>query len=115
MDVNEKILLIQCILMDIRCDWRSNLKNRTSLALNTINEVIEVKGMKELKFRVEEFIEAIDKRLEVDGRVFRNEYPLGYENMDKIHNLSRTYSDKSEEFKKEISKLNSIEFYIEDL
>ena len=34
-----------------------------------------------------------------DGRYFRDVFPYGYEDMEKLHDLEPTFLDKSDEFK----------------
>ncbi|MBR6289432.1 MAG: hypothetical protein IKR19_08855 [Acholeplasmatales bacterium] len=94
MDENEKIYLIYCLLKDVRLDWSKNTNKRVKLARKLC-----------LELNRDDFLPLVhvcDYYLqhEEDGRYFRQEFPVGYENMDKLHGLTGTkLSDRSEIFK----------------
>ena len=93
MDNKEKILLIQCLLQDIRGNWGwDNGHNREKLALDLALELKEVPGMEELAQEIREYEGD-------DGRYFRSKYPRGYGDMEELHQLSFTLKDKSKEFR----------------
>lgn len=94
MNKKEKILLIQLLLEDIRGNWVWEKEGRRDvMAMKLAMELKdEVKGMEEL-------VETIAGYDGTDGRYFRKSYPYGYEGMEKIHKLTRTIKDKSQEFK----------------
>ena len=112
MTENEKILLLQIILEDIRGDWGLNLWDRVNKAK---------KLAKELKLRIhidriEEFESHSVGYGHVDGRHFRCSYDFGgYQDMGILHGLDKTYKDKSDEFKIEaLEILNSPEYIFND-
>ena len=90
MNNNEKCLLLQLILEDLRGNWADSVSKRQTKAISLAKEL----GYEELAKRIEYWDET-------DGRYFRDEYPYGYIDMEKLHGLSKTFKDKSEEFKKE--------------
>lgn len=84
----EKILLVELLLKDLRLNWADKTRERADKACSLC---------KELGFtKLAEVISAWD---ECDGRYFRYEYPEGYEGMGKLHSLEYTYQDKSDGFK----------------
>lgn len=89
MSDNEKCLLLQLILEDIRGNWAYSVSKRQEKAILLAKEL----GYEELAKEIKEWDRA-------DGRYFRHNYPLGYIGMEKLHGLSRTFNDKSEDFKK---------------
>lgn len=99
MNKEEKILALQLILEDIRGNWGWNLEERVSEALGLSKELVAedddftemVKSINEYRLNCENG--------DNDGRYFRDSFPYGYEGMDKLHNLAKTYKDKSNEFK----------------
>ena len=94
----EKILLLQLILEDIRGNWADFLEERFNKAIEICNELIgELKDVEILKEKIEN-IDYEDSWF--DGRCFRTDYPKGYQGMDSLHNLEKTFNDKSEDFKK---------------
>ena len=109
MTFEEKVLLLECLLRDIRANWLELTKRRVSLAKklcrNIVNDESTPEEMKE-KFSIL-YDCCIDACREVeygdfDGRFFREEFPYGYYEMDKIHNIPHPYilADRSDEFKK---------------
>lgn len=93
MDKNEKMLLLDLLLQDIRGNWGWENKSRTSLALTLAEEL----GLNEHINKINDYLNLEYK----DGRYFRTDFKYGgYEGMSSYHNLEYTYHDKSEEFKK---------------
>ena len=88
----EKMLLAQLILKDIRLNW-TELKTRAAKAKELC---LEIGGddFKHLAKVCEEYMKGCG-----DGRFFRDTFPEGYEGMDTIHGLESTFLDKSEAFK----------------
>ena len=110
MDKNEKILLLQLILEDIRGNWGFNLEERYEMALDLAKEL-----------ELQNFIDSINGYIEHckegwdDGRYFRKSFESGgYEGMKILHGLEKTIIDKSEEFKRSISILTYPEFRFND-
>ena len=110
MDKNEKILLLQLILEDIRGNWGFNLEERYEMALDLAKEL-----------KLQNFIDSISNYIEHckkgwdDGRYFRKSFEIGgYEGMEILHGLKKTIIDKSEEFKCYISILTYPECRFDD-
>lgn len=98
MSIEEKLLLLQLILQDIRGNWGFDLERRVDKALK-IAEGLEldvfVESINEYKQNCEDGYD--------DGRYFRMDYKDGgYEGMEELHKLAHTITDKSDEFKSEI-------------
>ena len=94
MNVNEKVYLIELLLKDIRGNWGWENGNRIGLAVKLCGELTEsVENIKELQSTIVNYNGE-------DGRYFRQAYPQGYENMGELYKTSKTYNDKSDEFKK---------------
>lgn len=94
----EKLLLLELILQDIRGNWGWNLDDRVDRALELAEELELDEFINSIK-EYEEECESGDN----DGRFFRMTYQYGgYEGMDELHGLSHTIIDKSDEFKAEI-------------
>jgi hypothetical protein len=105
MNKKEKILALQLILEDIRGNWGWNLSERVSDALDLANELsVEDSRFAEMVESIKEY-KSDCANGDNDGRYFRNSFPYGYEGMDKLHNLTKTYHDKSSEFKADVSSL----------
>ena len=49
-----------------------------------------------------------------DGRFFRRKFPYGYISMEELHNLSKTITDKTKEFKMQAKILTYPKFRFED-
>lgn len=94
MNKSERILLLQLILEDIRGNWSELQEERIKYALDLCNSLYDVDGIKTLSVQIQHY----DL---LDGRYFRNDYPYGYIGMGKLHGLSKTFNDKSNEFKSE--------------
>lgn len=95
MSDNEKLLLLQLILEDIRGNWGWGLEDRVDEALDIAEEL-----------ELEVFIKSINEYKEncadgdSDGRHFRTGHEDGgYMDMETLHGLSKTIIDKSDEFK----------------
>lgn len=104
MNVKEKILLIQLLLEDIRCNWGwerdRGICSRAVKARDLCNELasgLEYKSFAILADCCDRYIR--DYFEDGDGRYFRDVFPYGYENMYILHCLESTYMDKSDEFK----------------
>jgi len=98
MDKEEKILLIQCLLYDIRLNWGDDIESR----INLVKKIcLELGGdFETLAKQCDAFLDMKNKCGYVDGRFFREEFPYGYENMYNLHSLINTLSNRSQEFKK---------------
>lgn len=98
MNDNEKLLLLELVLVDLRGNWADEPWSRASYARNLA-----------VSLKLDRFVNSIDGYLKCaeecgdwDGRYFR--YPQengGYEGMKELHGLQYTLKDKSEEFQKE--------------
>lgn len=100
MTKQEKLLLLQLILEDVRSNWAFSVRERISGALELAEELKDVEGMDELIETIKDY--EIDTG---DGRYFRDNYPCGYLEMDSLHELEKTFNDKSDEFKKKAKQL----------
>lgn len=106
MTIQEKILLVQCILWDIRLDFadEDNPIGRAEKAMELCAELcLELESNIKWHFhtlaeRCLEYIE--DYEVCGDGRFFREDFPDGYCEMENLHGLPMTRDDKSDEFKK---------------
>ena len=107
MNINEKILLVELLLRDIRGNWGywgiGRDAEERALKAKELCEEIEKENngsrFNLLAHSCDEYIEASKFYGDWDGRWFRDEFPAGYENMDKLHGLNYTFKDKSDEFK----------------
>ncbi|MCM3560616.1 hypothetical protein [Brevibacillus borstelensis] len=92
MDRNEKILLLQLLLLDIRGNWGWENKSRSLKAQELADEL----GFEAHAEHIREYREWGEE----DGRHFRTSVNNGgYEGMDDWHGLKHTFTDKSDEFK----------------
>lgn len=109
MTFEEKVLLLECLLRDIRLNWAELTKRRINLAKKLCKDIANDEStpeeMKE-KFSIL-YDSCVDAGRDIehedfDGRFFREEFPYGYEEMDKVHNIPHPYklADRSDEFKK---------------
>ena len=106
----EKILLVELLLRDIRGNWvRTNKRLKTAYTLCEELSTDEVYG-EEFKVLAKE-IKDWDKS---DGRYFRSEFPYGYEMMGYTHKLPYTYKDRSNEFKDMAKLLTYPEYSFSD-
>lgn len=111
MTKDEKIYLIKCLLEDIRMNWATTTIPRATKA----KELCEELGGEFLKLAdtCNDYIRDSDH---MDGRFFRDEFPFGYENMEKLYNLTHTLYDKSEEFQSIVNELITYpEFAFDDV
>lgn len=121
MKIQEKILLVELLLHDVRCNWGEKVKERVEYAIKLCDEIdkeSDIQGFRTLKEECNIFLKIFgvnDSRMEfpngnveeycsVDGRYFRDDYPYGYENMSTIHGLSYNLNDKSDEFKEVVKE-----------
>lgn len=98
MSTEEKLLLLELILKDIRGNWGFELEERVDRAIELAKEL----KLNKFIISIKEYKESCKNGID-DGRYFRmgQEYG-GYEGMEELHNLSHTIIDKSDEFKSEI-------------
>lgn len=110
MDRNEKILLLQLILEDIRGDWGSDLEDRVGEALDLARELELPAFIKSIEEYQEDCTDGYN-----DGRFFRSNYrDGGYEGMVVLHELESTIIDKSEQFQRDIGILNNPDCRFDD-
>lgn len=111
MNREEKILLLQLILEDIRGNWGWDLGKRTLKA----GELAKELDLKEHISNINLFKTYILDG-DVDGRYFRDSYKSGgYEGMEELHGLDREIEGKSEEFLKEFEEYMTYpEYRMED-
>ena len=108
--VEEKILLLQLILEDIRGNWGWDLDDRVAEALELAVDLDLASHIES----IEEFKDLCDKG-DVDGRYFRCHYTDGgYEKMEELHGLEPTYKDKSDWFKAQVTILTYPECRFKD-
>ena len=93
MTYEEKILMVELLLKDIRGNWAYGVEERVDYAKKICNEL----GGDFLILAKE--CEKFESSEEGDGRYFRASFPYGYENMGNLHNLQYTINDKSEDFR----------------
>lgn len=106
MNTKEKILLVQLLLEDIRCDWGHggvgrNAEDRALKAKSLCKEIAKETNNNEyliLADYCDIYISSSKKWGDWDGRFFRQPFPMGYENMDNLHKLEATFKDKSKDF-----------------
>lgn len=109
MNTKEKILFIQLLLEDIRNNWNDSHKaeNRALKAKSLCEEVASEINNIEFTLLAEfcdTYIKTSKKWGDWDGRFFRQSFPMGYEKMDKLHNLKPIYNNKSNDFKSLINE-----------
>ena len=92
MTKEEKVLLIEVLLQDVRNNWSSLTTERVETAAKLCDELGGEFAILSLTCR--EFLEDSV----VDGRFFREDFPYGYIGMDKMHRLDRRLEGKSEDF-----------------
>ncbi len=106
MNTNEKILLVQLLLEDIRSNWGHgaygrNAESRALKAKSLCEEIAKEANNNEylmLADFCETYIKSSKQWGDWDGRFFRNTFPMGYEKMDMLHGLNHTIKNKSKEF-----------------
>lgn len=121
MKIQEKAMLVELLLHDVRCNWGEKVKERVEYAIKLCDEIdkeCDMSGFRTLKEECNIFLKIFgvnDSRMEfpngdveeycsVDGRYFRDAYPYGYETMNIIHGLSYNLNDKSDEFKEVVKE-----------
>lgn len=111
MNTKEKILLVQLLLEDIRnnclCNYGSNPEDRALKAKSLCEEIAREINNDEyliLADNCDVYISSSKRWGDWDGRFFRQQFPMGYERMDKLHNLKPTYKNKSNDFKSVIKE-----------
>lgn len=102
MNTREKILLVQLLLEDIRENCHHNAEGRALKAKSLCEEITSETKNDEFTLLADfcdTYIKSSKKWEDWDGRFFRQPFPMGYEKMDKLHNLKPTYNNKSKDFK----------------
>ena len=106
MNTNEKILLVQLLLEDIKDEsghgkFGRNAEDRASKAESLCKEIANESHNDEyliLADFCDTYIKTSKKWGDWDGRFFRQSFPMGYEKMNKLHGLKYTIKNKSNEF-----------------
>ena len=102
MNTNEKILLVQLLLEDIRGNWDDNPEGRALKAKSLCEEIASETNNVDFTLLADycdTYINSSKRWDDWDGRFFRQPFPMGYEKMDKLHNLKPTFNNKSDKFK----------------
>ena len=107
MNTREKILMVQLLLTDIRCNWgcgwiEKSAEDRALKAKALCEEIANEINNDEFNLLADfcdTYINSSKNWGDWDGRFFRNAFPMGYEKMDKLHNLKPTFNNKSKDFK----------------
>lgn len=98
MDRNEKLLLLQLILEDIRGNWGWDVEKRATMAAQLARELELPAHIKS----TESYLRGVtdgDPDDDMDGRFFRMAWEYGgYEDGDNVHGLPRTIMNRSEAF-----------------
>ncbi len=117
MTSDEKILLVERILKDVRNNWGGNVKTRVGVAKKLCEEIAKEADKPDFNILADTCREYLDiKERNPDGRFFREEFPHGYYKMEHLTNLSRVFHDKSDEFKAAaVQYLTMIELAFPDL
>ena len=108
MSRDEMIYAVYCLLYDIRLNWSEKVKERVELAIKICHKLggdFEVLAQECKNFG--EF--GYD---EIDGRFFRDDFPYGYEGMEKLHKCSNNTNDKSIEFNMFVDEYITCPHYI---
>lgn len=101
MDTKEKTLLLQVVLEDLRGNW-SDPEPRAQKALFLAKEL----ELPVFVSSIERYIGGAKEYGDWDGRYFRTDVKNGgYNNMETLHGLPKTFADKSDEFKKEVEAI----------
>jgi hypothetical protein len=97
MTKEEKGLLLQLILEDLRGNWGDDPGHRATEAKVIATEL----GLAKTRERIDQYFEGASEFGDWDGRHFRCDFIKygGYYGMETIHNLPKTIKDKSDEFK----------------
>jgi hypothetical protein len=112
MTKEEKILLLQLILEDIRGSWVEDIEDRAEAAKKLAEEL----GYPHMVESIDRFKRYIEEG-ETDGRHFRCDFVKygGYIGMEKLHGLEKTLEGKSKDFQWECyQELVFPEFRLED-
>lgn len=125
MDTNEKILLIECLLRDIRGNWSELVLRRLKLVQKLCNMITKDESVDESlrkSFSIlskscadgASYYRDADYFDYFDGRMFRDEFPYGYEEIDQIHKIPKPYklADRSDEFKKLVNEFITTPHYV---
>lgn len=119
MNTNEKILLVQLLLEDIEYDYDSNAEGRALKAKSLCEEIVSETRNDEFAILADfcdTYINSGKKWGDWDGRFFRQSFPMGYNNMDKLHGLKHTYKNRSDDFKSIVNEfMTSPEYIFADL
>lgn len=107
MNTNEKILLVQLLLEDIRDEsgyskCGRSAEDRASKANSLCKEIANESNNDEyliLADFCDTYIKTSKKWGDWDGRFFRQPFPMGYEKMEKLHHMKPTIKNRSDEFK----------------
>ena len=90
----EKILIVECILYDVRLDWavQEAVVFRLKIAYTVCKE-LESDPQLGCYFKVlcEELALLFASSRPIDGRFFRGRFPDGYIGMDKLHGFRKPY------------------------
>lgn len=106
----EKILLLQLILEDIRGNWGWNLEERVDMAFDLASEL----GL-EQHIRYIDIYKELCSEGDDDGRFFRTAYEYGgYVGMEELHGLEPTIQDKSNWFKNQVFILTYPRYRLDD-
>lgn len=123
MNTREKILLVQLLLEDIRGNWGHgwigrDAEDRALKARSLCEEIAKETDNDEYMILADYcnvYIDSSKKWGDWDGRFFRQPFPMGYERMDKFHNLKHTYKNKSKDFQSVAKEyITSPEFIFSD-
>lgn len=123
MNTREKILMVQLLLTDIRCNWGyswigKSAEDRALKAKSLCEEIANEINNDEFNLLADfcdTYINSSKNWGDWDGRFFRSAFPMGYEKMDKIHNLKPTYKNKSKDFKSVVKEyITSPELIFDD-
>lgn len=123
MNTREKILMVQLLLTDIRCNWgtcwiEKSAEDRALKAKALCEEIANETNNDEFNLLADfcdTYINSSKKWGDWDGRFFRSAFPMGYEKMDRLHNLKPTYKNKSKDFKSMAKEyITSPEFIFDD-
>ena len=110
MDKNEKLLLLQLILEDIRGNWAFQVEERVDEALKIAEDLELEQFINSIEEFWQDFVDGCE-----DGRCFRKHYDDGgYIGMKEVHGLEPTALDKSDEFKSKICILTFKEDLVPD-
>lgn len=119
MDTKEKILLVQLLLEDIGYDCEHNADGR-ALKAKSLCEELAIESRNDdftlLADFCDTYVRSSKRWGDWDGRFFRQSFPMGYNNMDKLHGLKHTYKNRSDDFKSIVNEfMTSLEYIFADL